>query len=195
MKKHLYTLLAATLMASATFANSPLPERDATQPDPNFHIYLCFGQSNMEGNAAIEEIDKTGVDERFQVMSVCDGDRAINRVPGEWYTAVPPLCRANTGLTPVDYFGRTLVEYLPNTHRVGVIVIAMGGSGIDAFDKENYKNYYATTDDWQRSLMDLYDGNPYAKMVPWPRKRKKMVSSRVSCFTKVKATTRKATGQ
>lgn len=24
-------------------------------PDPNFHIYLCFGQSNMEGNAAIEE--------------------------------------------------------------------------------------------------------------------------------------------
>ena len=165
MKKHLYTLLAATLMASATFANSPLPERDATQPDPNFHIYLCFGQSNMEGNAAIEEIDKTGVDERFQVMSVCDGDRDINRVPGEWYTAVPPLCRANTGLTPVDYFGRTLVEYLPNTHRVGVIVIAMGGSGIDAFDKENYKNYYATTDDWQRSLMDLYDGNPYAKMV------------------------------
>ena len=24
-------------------------------PDPNFQIYLCFGQSNMEGNAAIEE--------------------------------------------------------------------------------------------------------------------------------------------
>ena len=22
-------------------------------PNPNFHIYLCFGQSNMEGNAAI----------------------------------------------------------------------------------------------------------------------------------------------
>lgn len=28
-------------------------------PDPNFHIYLCFGQSNMEGNAAIEEEDRT----------------------------------------------------------------------------------------------------------------------------------------
>ena len=26
-------------------------------PDPNFQIYLCFGQSNMEGNAAIEDID------------------------------------------------------------------------------------------------------------------------------------------
>ena len=21
------------------------------KPDPNFHIYICFGQSNMEGNA------------------------------------------------------------------------------------------------------------------------------------------------
>ncbi len=23
--------------------------------DPNFHIYLCFGQSNMEGNAQWED--------------------------------------------------------------------------------------------------------------------------------------------
>ena len=29
------------------------------KPDPNFQIYLCFGQSNMEGNAAIEDIAKT----------------------------------------------------------------------------------------------------------------------------------------
>ena len=27
-------------------------------PDPNFQIYLCFGQSNMEGNAAIEAQDR-----------------------------------------------------------------------------------------------------------------------------------------
>lgn len=26
--------------------------------DPNFYIYLCFGQSNMEGNAAAEAVDK-----------------------------------------------------------------------------------------------------------------------------------------
>ena len=24
------------------------------QVDPNFHIYICFGQSNMEGNAQWE---------------------------------------------------------------------------------------------------------------------------------------------
>ena len=34
-------------------------------PDPNFQIYLCFGQSNIEGNAAIEDIDRTGVNPRF----------------------------------------------------------------------------------------------------------------------------------
>ena len=37
-------------------------------PDPNFQIYLCFGQSNMEGNAAIEDIDRTGVNPRFMAM-------------------------------------------------------------------------------------------------------------------------------
>ena len=160
-------------MSPAAFADKPQQERDIAQPDSNFHIYLCFGQSNMEGAAAIEDIDKTGVDERFQVMSVCDVDQGINRTPGEWYTAIPPLCRAGTGLCPADYFGRTMVEYLPDSCRVGVIVVAMGGSGIDAFGKESYADYYATTDDWQRSLMDLYDGNPYRKMVTMAKKAQK----------------------
>ena len=26
--------------------------------DANFHIYLCLGQSNMEGNAKVEEQDR-----------------------------------------------------------------------------------------------------------------------------------------
>ncbi|MDD7527750.1 MAG: hypothetical protein SPK34_10840, partial [Bacteroidaceae bacterium] len=40
--------------------------------DPNFHIYLCFGQSNMEGNAAIEGKDRVGVDPRFMMMAAVD---------------------------------------------------------------------------------------------------------------------------
>jgi hypothetical protein len=35
--------------------------------NPNFHIYLCFGQSNMEGQGTIEAQDKT-VNSRFKVM-------------------------------------------------------------------------------------------------------------------------------
>ena len=46
------------------------------KPDPNFQIYLCFGQSNMEGNAAIEDIDRTGVNPRFMAMYAVDDEKA-----------------------------------------------------------------------------------------------------------------------
>ena len=36
--------------------------------DPDFHIYLCFGQSNMEGNARIEAQDLEGVSDRFMMI-------------------------------------------------------------------------------------------------------------------------------
>jgi hypothetical protein len=32
--------------------------------DPDFYIYLCFGQSNMEGNARIESQDLEDIDPR-----------------------------------------------------------------------------------------------------------------------------------
>ena len=74
------------------------------KPDPNFQIYLCFGQSNMEGNAAIEDIDRTGVNPRFMAMYAVDDEKAGWK-KGQWHTAVPPQARPSTGLTPVDYFG------------------------------------------------------------------------------------------
>ena len=40
--------------------------------DPNFHIYICLGQSNMEGNASIEPIDRKNVPERFRMMAAVD---------------------------------------------------------------------------------------------------------------------------
>ena len=145
-----------------------------TGPDPDFHIYLCFGQSNMEGNARIEEQDRSGVNPRFLMMPVSAGDfEHLQREPGKWYSAVPPLCRWDTGLTPADYFGRSLVQNLPNNTRVGVVVVAMGGSGIDAFDKENYRTYYDNADNWQKGLMNLYGGNPYAKMVEMAKEAQK----------------------
>ncbi|MBR4970231.1 MAG: acetyl xylan esterase, partial [Paludibacteraceae bacterium] len=38
-------------------------------PDPNFHIYICFGQSNMEGAGQVEQSDKVNVNERFKMMA------------------------------------------------------------------------------------------------------------------------------
>src|SRR3954469_20283968 len=85
---------------------------NASAQDPKFYIFLCFGQSNMEGNARFEPQDTIDVDKRFRVLQAVDCPE-LNRTKGNWYTAVPPLARCKTGLTPADYFGRTLVAHLP----------------------------------------------------------------------------------
>src|ERR687883_2066296 len=99
--------------------------------DKNFYIFLCFGQSNMEGNARPEAQDSI-VDSRFQVLEAVNCPN-LGREKGKWYTAIPPLCRCRTGLTPADYFGRTLVANLPKGVRVGVINVAVGGCKIELF--------------------------------------------------------------
>ena len=81
----------------------------STAPDPNFQVYLCFGQSNMEGNANIEEQDKTGVNPRFLAMYTLDNAQA-GWTMGKWHTAVPPQARPYTRLSVVDYFGRKMVD-------------------------------------------------------------------------------------
>lgn len=148
-------LVFAGLIFSATKVSSQ---------DKNFHIYLCLGQSNMEGNARIQAQDTVNIDPRFMVLSTVDCDKK-GRTKGNWYTAVPPLCRCNTGLTPADYFGRTLVANLPEKIKVGVINVAIGGCKIELFDKSNYQSYVATAPSWMIGMINQYDGNPYARLV------------------------------
>jgi len=131
--------------------------------DPNFYIFLCFGQSNMEGNARIQEQDKL-VDDRFQVLETVDCTEQ-GRTKGNWYPAIPPLCRCNTGLTPADYFGRTMVANLPKNTKVGVINVSVAGCKIELFDKDNYQTYAATAPSWMTNIIKQYDGNPYAYLV------------------------------
>lgn len=130
----------------------------------NFHIYLCFGQSNMEGNARIEGQDTVSVDPRFRVMETIDCP-SINRIKGSWYTAIPPLCRCHTGLTPADYFGRTLVANLPEKITIGIINVSIGGCKIELFDKDYYQTYMETAPDWMKGMVKEYDGNPYGRLV------------------------------
>ena len=133
--------------------------------DPDFHIYLCFGQSNMEGNARIEQQDLEGVSDRFMMMATVD-DQERGREKGKWYTAVPPLCRQNTGLTPADYFGRTLVEALPENVKVGVINVAIGGCHIETFLPDSIANYVANrAPGWMKGMLAAYDNDPYARLV------------------------------
>lgn len=132
--------------------------------DPNFYIFLCFGQSNMEGNARIQAQDTIDVNPRFQVMETIDCND-LGRTKGNWYTAVPPLCRCRTGLTPADYFGRTLVENLPDEVKVGVINVSIGGCKIELFDKDKYQTYMETAPGWMKGMVNEYEGNPYGRLV------------------------------
>lgn len=132
--------------------------------DANFHIYLSFGQSNMEGNAKIEPQDTVGVDNRFQVLETVNCPE-LKREKGKWYTAVPPLCRCKTGLTLTDYFGRAMVDHLPKNVKVGIINVAVGGCKIELFDKDKYEAYMTTTPDWMKGMVKEYDENPYGRLV------------------------------
>ena len=132
--------------------------------DPNFQIYLCFGQSNMEGNATPEAQDYENVSERFKMMAAVDFSNPV-RKRGEWYTAIPPLCRQGTGLTPADYFGRTMVEKQADNITVGVINVAVGGTSIKGFMEEYVADYVAGETDWFKNYMANYDNNPFRRLV------------------------------
>jgi beta-xylosidase len=133
--------------------------------DPNFHIYLSFGQSNMEGNGVIEAQDQTVVDSRFQVMGAVNCTGAKSYTLGKWTTGTVPIVRCNTGLGPLDYFGRTMMANLPANIKVGVVPVAIGGCDIALFDKVNYGAYVATAPSWMIGTINQYGGNPYARLV------------------------------
>ena len=158
-------LIATVACGSQNGAKSP-------KPDKNFYIYLAFGQSNMEGNARIEDQDREGVSDRWQMMAAVDFER-MGRKKGEWYTAVPPLCRESTGLTPVDYFGRTMVENLPEKVRVGVVMVAVGGCKIEAFMKDRAQEYGDNAAMWMKNWIAPYDNNCYNRLLECAKEAQK----------------------
>ena len=162
MKKRLIVLLLTAVAVMGVHAQ-----------DPNFYIFLCFGQSNMEGNARPEPQDLQGVSDRYLMMAAVD-DTGRGRKMGEWYKAVPPLCRENTGLTPADYFGRTLIEGLPDNARVGVINVAIGGCHIETFMRDSIDSYVKKrAPGWMKGMLAAYDNNPYQRLVTLGRKAQK----------------------
>lgn len=133
--------------------------------DPNFYIYLCFGQSNMDGAGVIEAQDKV-VDSRLKVMEAVNCSN-LGRKKGLWYTATPPLCRCYSGLSPADYFGRTMVANLPDSITVGIINVSIPGCRIELFQKSAYQAYIKESSgtDWLINYINEYGGNPYEWLV------------------------------
>jgi len=159
MKHSLTPLLAAGLLSVATAAGGQ---------DPNFHIYLCFGQSNMEGYPGIPEEEKGPVDPRLQVLASTDFPE-LGRLKGNWYPATPPLSRPSAGLSPADYFGRAMVAALPAGIRVGVVNVAVGGCKIELFDSASEAAYVATAPEWMKPALAAYGGSPYQRLVEMGR--------------------------
>ena len=138
--------------------------------DPNFHIYICFGQSNMEGNAQWESQDVGNVDERFQMLATCNFDNP-KRTLGNWYKAICPIVNPQGKLGPSDYFGRTMVAHLPD-NKIGVIAVAMGGSPIEMFDKDKYQQKLQDNPNewWAQLAKWYYGGNPYGRIIEMAKK-------------------------
>ena len=141
--------------------------------DPNFYIFLCFGQSNMEGNARPEAQDLESPGPRFLLMPAVDfPDKG--RKMGEWCEASVPLCRPNTGLTPADWFGRTLVASLPENIKIGVIHVAIGGIKIEGFMPSEIANYVKNeAPGWMKGMLEAYNNNPYERLVTLAKKAQK----------------------
>jgi hypothetical protein len=126
------------------------------EPDPNFHIYLLFGQSNMAGGAG-GSTDEAGrslitnecdTNSRVKVMAFGDCNqnsnpcpsRKVERKHGNWYTAFPPYHNCHEGIGPADNFGRTLLDSIREDITIGFIPCALSGQNIAVFEKGRYAN-------------------------------------------------------
>jgi hypothetical protein len=108
--------------------------------------------------------DSVGIDDRFRVFETVDCPK-LGREKGKWYTAKPPLCRCNTGLTPSDYFGRTLLANLPANVRVGIVNVSVAGAKIEVFEKATFQSYIANQAAWMKNIVKEYNDNPYQYFV------------------------------
>ena len=141
--------------------------RMMAEVDPNFYIYICFGQSNMEGNADVEAVDRKNIDDRFRLLATCKNG---SRTMGNWYKATPSLVSPTGKLGPSDYFGRMMCEVLPKDIRIGVIPVAIGGCKIEMFDKDKYQTE-VNKGDYSAGLANThYGGNPYGRIIEMAKK-------------------------
>ena len=158
-----YILVLMCLVTACSNDSDDVPSTPSYDSGPNFWIFLCFGQSNMEGQGIIETQDLT-VSDRFLCLSTTDG--GTGRKLGKWRKAIPPLCRAENHLGPMDYFGRTLLDVVPETVTIGIVMVAIGGAPITYFDKD--ENTAVIADEGRENMnniLDQYGRDPYGRLV------------------------------
>ena len=146
-------------------------------PNPNFHIYIAYGQSNMAGNGEIiPSLDQAQYEEKFLMLashtasaSQRSGSTTQSITMGEWATAIPPMFHSFENLSPADYFGREMVKSLPGV-TVGIIPVAIGGVSIKAFLPDEYQAYFANDGKSFAGWANDYGGNPMGRILELAKK-------------------------
>ena len=152
-------------------------------PNPNFHIYIAYGQSNMAGNGDIVPAEDQATEPKNFIMLASHTANASQRSgkttqsikAGEWAAAIPPMFHPFENLSPADYFGRAMVDSLPGV-TVGIIPVAIGAVSIRAFDKDQYEAYFRGDGKdimswgWPRD----YDNNPPGRILELAKKAKEV---------------------
>ena len=152
-------------------------------PNPNFHIYIAYGQSNMAGNGDIVPSEDQAEAPKNFIMLASHTANASSRSGkttqsikmGEWAAAIPPMFHAFENLSPADYFGRAMVDSLPGV-TVGIIPVAIGAVSIRAFDKDQYEAYFRGDG---KDIMNWgwpkdYDNNPPGRILELAKKAKEV---------------------
>ena len=150
-------------------------------PNPNFHIYIAYGQSNMAGNGDINpSVDQATDPKNFLMLAsyTANANQRSGKTTqsikwGEWYPAIPPMFHATENLSPADYFGRAMVDSLPGV-TVGIIPVAIGAVAIKAFDKDQYQAYFNSAESYIKNWAKDYDSNPYQRIVDLGKKAKEV---------------------
>lgn len=142
MKKFILAFAAAASVASAA-------------PDPNFHIYIAYGQSNMAGAAdagPTESVEHP----RFKIFASEVCNEKGRTTLGEVYPATSGLFNCGNSISVADWFGRTMADSLPDV-TVGIIPVAIGGAAIKMFDQELYADYLSTAESWLVNFAKSYE--------------------------------------
>lgn len=96
------------------------------RPDPNFHLYLLVGQSNMAGRGAITT----------EYRNLSQPEVLMLDKDGKWVEASHPLHfdkPARAGVGPGLSFGLEMAKSNP-TVRIGLIPCAVGGTAIESWE-------------------------------------------------------------
>jgi len=145
---------AVVTVSAENYASKKVELRfNVIEPIPEKHLYIAFGQSNMQGPGEIRDQDKENISDRWQVLNIVTGTYGgQNRTKGAWYKAVPPLIIAgnlvnylgiNIGLGPSDHFGQTITNNTPSHITIGLAAVAHGDLALASFHKTKGAEYFA----------------------------------------------------